>query len=425
MAEVAPFRAITYNSEKAGALESCVAPPYDVISPTEQDALYAAGPNNYVRVILNRTEPGDDANAPYRRAASFLDEWLASGVLQEDPSEGFYLYRQEFTNPADGHRYSRTGVFVALKLEPYSAGVVLPHEETRTKAKDDRLRLMRVTKSNPEPIYALYEDPNGEMARQLGSVAASPPDLSVTVDGDLHEIRRISNPAVAQAFQQYLADRRVWIADGHHRYETALTFSQEAGANLLGAGYVLTVLSAFEDPGLIVLPTHRLVRNVSAQTIAGITQALAENFEVSAADQAELEKALSGAPKPGEHQFGLVMPGGTYLLKLRDESVMDDLYQGKSTDWKRLDVTILQALVLEKVFGIPAAELATTPDIAYTRDWNEALASVQGGEFQAALLLANPTAVEVRRVAAAGDKMPPKSTFFYPKLWSGLILRKL
>jgi hypothetical protein len=178
MAQIAPFKGILYNADIAGPLERVVAPPYDVISPTEQEALYSASPENFVRVILNRTESGEGESDSYQRAADYFEGWLAQGVLKEDNEEALYLYRQEFANPSDGKRYSRIGIFCALKLEPYSAGIVLPHEETRTKAKEDRLKLMRATRSNPEPIYALYEDPNGYVSRLARTAAQGAPDLS-------------------------------------------------------------------------------------------------------------------------------------------------------------------------------------------------------------------------------------------------------
>jgi len=452
MAEIVPFRGIFYNTEKV-KLEKVVAPPYDVIAPEEQEALYAASPYNCVRLILNRPEPGDDeTNNPYTRAAGFLREWLASGVLREDDAPALYVYRQEFTNPADGARYARTGLFCALRLEPYEAGVVLPHEETRTGAKEDRLRLMRATRANPEPIFGLYEDPEGIVARALNPVLnpskesdsiPSAPDLRVTVDGDRHHVRRIDDPETQAAIQDFLRDRRVWIADGHHRYETALTYRNErrvaeyggrgvgewgserphSPAPLLPYDYILIVLTAFEDPGVVVLPTHRLVKNISPGRQEQLLLQLERYFTIEMVPLEDLPTRMIANPAQGLHRFGMVGRVGAWVLTLRDESVMDTAVEGPSVAWKRLDVSILQTLVLDRSLGIPTASLATTPDVGYTRDREEAVASVRSGDWQYAFLLNLPTADEVRQVAAAGDKMPPKSTYFYPKLWSGLIMR--
>ncbi len=452
MAEIVPFRGVHFDAWKVGGLDSAVAPPYDVISPRQQQALYATGPHNIVRLILNAPEPGDDVEAPYGRAAEYLRQSLETGVLVEDPSPCLYEYQQEFTNPADGQRYRRTGLFCALKLEPYSAGVVLPHEETRTKAKEDRLRLMRATRCNPEPIFGLYEDPQGLVGRLLAaSVGEAAPDLQVTLGDDTHEVRRVTDPEAILAIRRFLAPGKVWIADGHHRYETALAYRDEVRVDAAsrregegatpgsgvesresrvespdspGADYILIVLTAFTDPGLVVLPTHRLVRNVTPGKLEQLPLQLERYFNVEPVPLDTLSQAMA-KPADGDHHFGMVDGTSAYLLTLRDPQVMDAAVTDHSAAWKRLDVSILQTLVLDRSLGIPAASLATTPDIGYTRDVKEAIEAVRGGEYQLAFLLGQPQADEVRQVAAAGDKMPPKSTFFYPKLWSGLLLRLL
>jgi uncharacterized protein (DUF1015 family) len=433
MAEIVPIKGIYYDSEKAGALESLIGPPYDVLSPAAQDALYEQSPYNFVRVMLNRPEEGDDSDeAPYKRAANFLMEWQTTGVLTEDERPAFYAYRQEFTNPADSQRYTRTGIFCGVKLEPYSAGVVLPHEETRTKAKEDRLRLMRSTAANPEPIFGLYEDENGSLARAIDqSLENTEPFLAATVEGDDHRVWRIDDEAVG-AVQRFFAHRRVWIADGHHRYETGLAYRDERRAQDGSSpderqpyDHLLIVLTAFNDPGIVVLPTHRLVRNVTPDRMEQIHLQLERYFDVESVEPDQLAERMHADPAAGDHRFGMVTAQGAFVLTLRDVSVMEAAVEGHADVWKKLDVSILQTLVLDRSLGIPAATLATTPDIAYTRDWDEALRSVAGGEFQAAFLLNNPSATEVRDVSAAGDKMPPKSTFFYPKVWSGLIMRRV
>ena len=431
MAEIQPFRGIIYGPDRAGALEKLICPPYDVISPVEQEALYQRDPHNFVRIILNRAEAGDDDLSPYRRAADCVSEWLDAGVLKEDDEPALYEYRQEFTNPADGNRRTRAGLFCALKLEPYSAGVVLPHEETRTKAKEDRLRLMRATRTNPEPIFGLFEDSRRFVARVLESLPPYQPEMRASVDGDNHILRRITDRDVIAAIQGFLKNARVWIADGHHRYETALTYRDERRdpeadpRECRPEDYILVVLSAFEDPGMVVLPTHRLVKNVSGSRLEQLRLQLERYFEVSDVPLEQLAARMAGSPDSDEHRFGVVLPDSAWMLELRDVSVMSSAVEGHADVWKRLDVSILHALALDRSLGIPMADLATTPDIGYTRDWHEAIQKVRGGEFQLAFMLNNPSADEVRRVASAGDKMPPKSTFFYPKLWSGLVMRRV
>ncbi len=443
MAEIIPFKGIHYNTQKIGALESAVGPPYDVLDADDQTALYEAGPYNFVRIMLNRAEPGDnESDNSYTRASGFLKEWLSTGALVEDAEPALYLYRQEFTNPADGRRYSRSGLFCAVKLEPYSAGVVLPHEETRTKAKEDRLKLMRATSANPEPIFGLYEDESGELNTLYNRISEGvDPLLKVGIDGDTHSVWRVADAATIAAIQIFLAPRRIWIADGHHRYETGLAYRDErraqasppasGGGRAVGiptqrpSDYLLIVLTSFTDPGILVLPTHRLVKNVPQNLLDDLYLQLERYFEIEPVHPEKLaEKMLANAAE-GVHRFGLYMIGKAWVITLRDIGVMDTAVEGHADCWKRLDVSILQALVLERSLGIPASSLATTPDIGYTRDWDDAIVRVNHGEYQIALLLNLPSADEVRQVAAAGDKMPPKSTFFYPKLWSGLLLRQV
>lgn len=428
MAEIVPFRAVTYDCTAAGALESNIAPPYDVLSADEQGSLYAASPHNCVRIILNRAEPGDGLDDSYARAADYLSRWLQSGILREDPEPALWLYRQEFTSPVDGTRLQRYGVFCALKLEPYSSGVVLPHETTRSGAKEDRLRLMRVLRANPEPIYGLYED-RGEhtLAGMMRRIAAEP-DLSAVIDGDRHDVWRIADPDVVVGFQSALRDRRIWIADGHHRYETAIAYRDERRASCDdpdAAEHILIALTPFEDPGLLVLPTHRLVRGLSADLVRNLPQSLDREFVVEKTTPERLADAMSPSSSADCHRFGMLLADGAWTLTLRTEAAMDGIASGASEAWRLLDVSILQALVLDRALGIPMDSLATTANVGYTRDRAEAERLVRSGDYQAAFILNVTSADDVRMVAAAGDRMPPKSTFFYPKLWSGLVLRRL
>jgi uncharacterized protein (DUF1015 family) len=290
---------------------------------------------------------------------------------------------------------------------------------------------MRATQSNPEPIFGLFEDPRNFVNRVLQAAAPQDQVLKATVDGDTHSIRRITDSDAIRTIQNFLKDARVWIADGHHRYETGLNYRsarrQEDG-NPPGPqpyDYLLIVLSAFEDPGMVVLPTHRLVRNIPESRLEQLRLQLERYFDVKDVPLAELAVRMAGNPDKGEHRFGVVLPDSAWVIDLRDASVMDTAVEGHADVWKRLDVNILQTLVLDRSLGIPAGDLATTPNIGYTRDWNEAIQKVQSGEYQLAFMLNNPSSDEVRRVASAGDKMPPKSTFFYPKLWSGLVMRRV
>lgn len=434
MAQIAPFRGIAYNPD-AVPLAEVIAPPYDVLSPQQQDALYAKHPLNFVRIMLNKEKAADDeANNRYSRAAEFLQKWLSEGSMIQDKTPAFYEYIQRFEHPLVPEKIvERRTLFVALKLEPYENGVVLPHEETHPKAKADRLDLMRATHANAEPIYGLYEDPALTIAKSLDAARANTePFLEATFatqtapDAEQHLIYRHTDPCLLSDIEEFFGSRRVWIADGHHRYETGLNYKQEQPKSETPqpSDYLLIGLSAFEDPGLVVLPTHRLIKNLSAIQLEDLPLQLERYFTL---EVATIQAARTWIREQiiGQTRFSLLLKDKAYKLTLRDVGLMDAVSEGHCEAWKRLDVSVLQMLVLDRSLGISWTDLAHTPDVAYTRDENEAVQKVQSSEYQIACLLQNPDVNEVRDVAAAGDKMPQKSTFFYPKLWSGLILRSL
>ena len=437
MAQIVPFAGIHFDPSRV-PLAKVIAPPYDVLSPAQQDALYAQHPANIVRLMLNKAEAGDDAaHNRYTRAAAFLHACLADGTLVQDPEPALYEYIQIFEHPLQPERkVERTTLFVALKLEPYENGVVLPHEETHPKAKADRLNLMRATHSNPEPIYGLYEDPTRTVAQSLAATRPTEPLLRAVVPGktgpeaEQHLVYRHTDACLLSDLEEFFGSRRVWIADGHHRYETGLNYRTEMRAgNEEGpaqpADFLLIGLSAFEDPGLVVLPTHRLVKGISQERLEQLALHLDRYFHVRTLPLAAAREWIK-EEIAGEKRYVVLTQGSHYALTLRDLAQAEAAMQeGHCAAWRHLDVTILQALVLDRTLGISWQELAHTPDVAYTRDEEEAVQKVLGGEFQLACLLQNPTVTEVRDVAAAGDKMPQKSTFFYPKLWSGLVLRSL
>lgn len=432
MAIITPFHGVHYHPERV-SLNEVIAPPYDVLSPEEQDALYNKNPFNIVRLILNKEEPQDNpASNRYSRAAAFLQTCLEQGILVADPQPSLYEYVQRFAHPLQPQNvYERRTLLVTLKLEPYENGVVLPHEETHSKAKEDRLNLMRATKANPEPIYGLYEDPDRALPCLLEGHRASQPLLSATVPSaeglpEEHLVYAYTDTALLKAISAFFQPKRIWIADGHHRYETALNYQREQGGPSNPPkphDFILIGLTAFEDPGLVVLPTHRMVRNVAPERLEELPLLLDRYFHVAPLSLAEAHSWLySGQPE--ERKLVLVRPNRAYGLHLRAPMLPENLLETPhSPAWRRLDVSILQVLVLDRTLGISWQSLAHTADVAYTRDEEEAIRQVQSGAFSLACLLRPPKVFEIRDVAAAGDKMPQKSTYFYPKLYSGLLLR--
>ncbi len=444
MAEIIGFRGIRYDPAQAnGPLKDLVAPPYDVISPAEQDALYAQNPHNVVRLILGREQD------KYQSAARLFRQWLADGVLVKEEDDAVYVYRQSFRDPTTQEPCpERVGLVCLLKLEEYETGTVLPHENTLTGAKADRLALLQATGAQFESIYGLYSDPDRAVQSFLGeyddreTVLETVPDMNESS----HAVERIRDEDALATLQNLLADKQIFIADGHHRYETALQHRRDVRASgnvpdeaVIPEDYILITLTAFEDEGLLVLPTHRLVQRVAPEKIAALPQSLAEEFNVEVLEtsvsgeeplgqSAQMERALASKTAQGRVAFGLLLPSGKRFLITRSEptaSASPPSVDAQVGALDRLPVSVLHSRILEKHLGIGAEALASGGQVTYTRDSGETSAKVETGEAQAAFLLARPTIGEVRDVSLAGSKMPQKSTFFFPKLLSGLLLRDL
>jgi uncharacterized protein (DUF1015 family) len=434
MADIIPFRAVRYNPAAIdGDLTVVTAPPYDVISPPEQAELYERNPHNVIRLILGR-----EADR-YGSAAATYEAWKAEGVLAADPEPAIYVYKQTFRDPVTGAPVpERIGLVCLLKLEEYASGKVLPHENTLSAAKTDRLELLRATNAQFESIYCLYGDPDGAVKEWLGAHGSG--ESVAHVDdaiGSSHDVARVTDANAIASLAGLLKDRPFFIADGHHRYETSLRHRRETRERLADVSdetpipedYILITLTALEDEGLLVLPTHRLIKNVAQDRIDGLMPALAEHFEVTETTGDGMVGAIADTAASGGKAFGVALPGGRFhLATLRPEAQarLSEIVPGdEAAVTKSLDVTILQRLILHRVLGIGPEELAGGGYVAYTQKPEEALARVAAGEFQAAFLLGRPTVAEMRDVSLVGDKMPQKSTFFFPKLLSGLLLRDL
>jgi uncharacterized protein (DUF1015 family) len=427
MAEFLPFHGLRYNCDKVD-LCAVLAPPYDVIKGDMRGDLVARSDYNVVGVEL----PAGEGDAKYEGAARLLEAWTAKSILVRDDPE-FYVYAQEFQVPGSGEVRQRRGVLGVLRLEEFGEGVQ-PHEFTLSGPKEDRLKLLRATRTNTSPIFGLFADNDGWVTSLIANAYTEHPLCEARdAEGVLHRLWHMSDDETVNAMVAALEDEPILIADGHHRYETALNYRNERRDAALAAGhdwtgdepenFVLMMIVSTLDEGLIVLPTHRLVKNVAADKIDSLIHNLEQYFEVGVLPQSG-EGAL---PDSSETPCcGLHLKGQSYSLRLRPgQEHLAALDAERRTAYNALDVTILHTLILEKQLGIGAAELAAGGSVGYTIDAAEAVRKVDAGEYQAAFLL-RPTPIEqVQQVAAAGDRMPQKSTYFYPKLVTGMVLRPL
>lgn len=430
MAEIFPFRGIRYNPERVD-LSEVVTQPYDKITPEMQEGYYRRSPYNFVRIDLNRS-PGEQR---YSAAKEALESWLAEGILVRDRRPTIYAYYQDYQGEA-GERLTRKGFIALFRLAEYGRGI-LPHERTLAKPKEDRLKLMRATRANLGQVFVLYSDPELVVNQLLDRAIAGRAPLSA-VDGfdpgTTHRLWPVQDQAILEGIVEAMRDKTLFIADGHHRYETALAFREEmeaAGAECSCPECYHNVMLTFvnmDDRGLTIFPTHRLIHELEEQEPARLERELARYFRVekfALGERGRLLEGLRRAGEAGDHAFGLALRGleGYYLLKLKDEAVMDELVPDRSPAWRRLDVTICHYLLLDKVFGIRPD--AVEGKVDYRRSAQEALELVETGKEAGAILL-NPTRVEeVREIARNGERMPQKSTDFYPKMLSGLVVNKL
>lgn len=428
MATLRSFKGLRYT-EKAGDIARVVCPPYDIISPQAAESYRAASPYNVIRLELS-----GEAD-PYAGARDTLKQYLREGVLREDGADSLYIYSESFSH--GGRDYSFAGLIGQVGLCPFSEGVVLPHEETLSKAKDDRFRLVSATGCNFSQVYSLYHDGEGEHSTRamIGAyTAAHRPEIGFTDgDGVTHRLWPVTDRAFIDRAAAQFRDRKLYIADGHHRYETSLNIQKaRAEAGLIagegdGANFIMMMLVDIENPGLVIFPTHRVLKNLGQFDLAQVLQAAGEHFEIEhGSDLADIGPRLDSAYARGDKAFALCAGGdGWHLLTLRDPGVMAALQPDRSAAYRGLDVNILHSLILERQFGIDRANMAAGNNLVYTRDRDEAIALAQRGEAQCAFLI-NPTRVdEVAAVAAAGEKMPQKSTYFYPKLITGLVINRV
>jgi uncharacterized protein (DUF1015 family) len=416
MAEIEPLRAVHYNVQKTGGLQAVVAPPYDVIDPRQRRDLAARSPYNVVNVDLPQ---GDD---PYASAAELFSAWKADDVLVRDTQPALWILSQKYTGP-DGRERIRTGFFARVRVEEYGPGRIRPHERTHPGPKEDRLRLTRATRANLSPIFSLFDDSSGEGRAALEPAMRQAPWGEATDDdGTINRLWRIEDPAAIANVQRALEPTELLIADGHHRYETARVYADEIG----GGGphrYVLMCLVALQDPGLTVFPTHRLVKGLGSARQEELADAIRRDFEIE-----PLPAADALVPKPDTDVSMGYIDGHfrkPFILTLKDQAIADAALEGHSDPYRHLDTAVLEALILKGTLGMSDQDIDHLKGLGYARDLREALKLIYNSEYEAGFFMAPIPVERIQAVAATGESMPPKSTYFFPKVPTGLLFNPL
>ena len=444
MAKIVPFRGVVYNPERVENLASVATPPYDVITPQEQNAFYERHPWNIIRLILGKTSERDTPqDNRHTRSAGFFKDWLSESVLIQDPVPAFYLTSVDFS--VQSRKITRWGLISLVALEPFDKGVVLPHEKTFSRVKSERLELMKSCHANYSPIFSLYSDAGQSVVNTLRQSCSEggpgmKPDMAFSdTYGHLHQLWRVTDMAVHKQISDFMKDRSLFIADGHHRYETALNYRQWIADRTPGfspghpANFIMMYLCGMEDPGLVILPAHRMVRAVSPETMDRFMTAAEEYFDIS---RFSME---TGTGTGAEKWDGMLRADGSltrigvvirnhrqgYLFSLKP-GVMQRMFGHEMSErMLELDVTVLTRLILMELLGLNHGQLDDESIMSYSSKTEVALESVRTGDCDAAFILNATRIDQVRRIAESGEIMPRKSTYFYPKVITGQVLNRL
>ena len=453
MAEIQPFRAYRYDTNRV-ALNDVLTQPYDKITPAMQERYYAASPHNLIAIEKGRVLPGDSPeNNVYTRAARTVDEWIAEQILVPDPAPAIYIYAQEFEVPGTHTRRERIGFIALTRVEDYDAQVVFRHERTLSAPKADRIELLRQTRAQTGQLFLLYDDASQQIDRWLDEAAHKNPPLAMTDEyGVTHKLWPVSDPAFVAHIQKAMAPKKLVIADGHHRYETALHYRDECRARagktdpLAAPEFAMATFINTHSKGLTILPTHRTVANLPNFDFERFRKSLAPYFDWYAypflspeerqSAHAEFRKDLEGRSHgrralgvyagPGSAADSKEQPGPAfYLFALQRGIDLEDVMPEVPEAQRELDVVLLHRLILQKGLGITPEDVASEKSVGYEREMDAAIAAVDSGRAQIAFLL-NPVPVkQVVEIALGGNVMPQKSTDFYPKLLSGIAIYRL
>ncbi len=421
LSEIKPFRALRYQADRVGDVAKVVCPPYDVISPIQQAAYYEASPYNFIRILLGKEEPGDTSGQDkYVRARRTLDEWLREGILVQDERPAIYFYKQEFR--VQGERRSRLGFIALMRIEESEQTRILPHEKTHEAAKEDRLRLWTSLEADASPIFVCFSDKAHRVEQVFNRDVVTQEALFDLVDdeGVRHRLWRVDDPDLIGAVREPVGRQPFFIADGHHRYEVAREYlrrkvsaSSSEPPEDAPYRYVMTYFTNIDSRDLRIFPLHRVLKSFT------VREEVLDRFfridRIKDADELVLLLAKAGRNEPS---FGLYTREGGRLLRLRNRKLIDEIVCEGSDDFRRLDATILKAFVFD-----PAG--VRTEEIVYSRDAREAVGMVDRGEAAACFLM-NPVRIsQLKTIALNGERMPPKTTYFYPKVLSGLTMFRL
>jgi uncharacterized protein (DUF1015 family) len=433
MAEITPFKALRYDPDHV-KLEDVLTQPYDKITPEMQTKYYERSSHNLVRIILGKAgeTDTDDFNV-YTRAKEYLHDWRSGGILKQDAEPGLYAYSQTFTIPGTRDLSERHGLIALGRLHDYSDAVVFRHEQTLSKPRADRLNLLRATQAHFGQIFMLYSDPRAEIDALLKSKVEEDPDTSILDEYEtLHRVWRIQDPALIHAAQQIMRDKKLLIADGHHRYETALAYRNERREQSSNTDpnapyeFVMMTLIPMESRGLVILPTHRIVHGLASFDRERMIEASEQFFDIDRIDmRTENRSATTMLSQAGESgtAFVAITRQGPYLMRAK-KNVIEDALKHVPELQRSLDVVQLHRILLERILGISEEAIRNQENIRYERDAFEAISWVRQGANVAFLM--NPAKIEqVRNIAFAGEVLPQKSTDFYPKLLSGLTIYAL
>jgi len=425
MVEVVPFNGLRYNEKQSGTLSELIAPPYDVIRPNMQEELYARNPYNVVRLILGKQFADDnDTNNRYTRAARDFENWQSNNILEKDSEPSYYVYSQEYT--FNGQTNNRIGFFARVRLEDFDKGNICPHEFTLAKAKKDRAQLIRACQANFSPVFGLFSDPQGIIDRTLAKIIEQPPLTEINEDSVIHRMWKVDDAETIRFLSQNFKDKKVYIADGHHRYETSLAYHQEHGAEVPGSAHVMMFLTNLDAQSLAIYPIHRQIKCPTPFSRQTFIKQLEPYFTVKefpkgqSADQ--LTAGLEAQGKEGVTFCAYLGQGDALLLKLRDIESVVPFMEDDSNELKVLDVYQLHALIMRKLLGIDTRKPEHQQYITYNVRTTESMSNVDAGTFDLVFFMNATRMNQVRQLAEKGIRLPQKATYFYPKLLSGLVI---